>query len=138
MTAFRGVTAGLRFPEGPVAMPDGSVLVVEIERRTVTRVAPDGTKTVVAEPGGGPNGLAIGPEGKCYVCNNGGFDWHERNGRLMPGLQPKDYKGGAIHCGRCGTCVERREAFQQAGLVDPTEYESRPPLPAGPGKISAL
>jgi 7-cyano-7-deazaguanine synthase len=32
------------------------------------------------------------------------------------------YKGGAVHCGRCGTCVERREAFAQAGLADPTEY----------------
>ncbi|RBI74529.1 7-cyano-7-deazaguanine synthase QueC [Roseovarius sp. TE539] len=32
------------------------------------------------------------------------------------------YKGGAIHCGRCGTCVERREAFDLAGLPDPTEY----------------
>jgi 7-cyano-7-deazaguanine synthase len=42
------------------------------------------------------------------------------------------YKGGAIHCGRCGTCVERREAFQQAGLVDPTEYESTDPLPKAP------
>lgn len=43
------------------------------------------------------------------------------------------YKGGEIHCGKCGTCVERREAFQQAGLPDPTEYESTPPLPARPG-----
>ena len=42
------------------------------------------------------------------------------------------YKGGVIHCGVCGTCVERREAFQLAGLVDPTVYESTPPLPAGP------
>ena len=42
------------------------------------------------------------------------------------------YQGGKIHCGRCGTCVERREAFQQAGLPDPTIYESTPPLPAGP------
>ncbi|HEX2861867.1 MAG TPA: 7-cyano-7-deazaguanine synthase QueC [Lacunisphaera sp.] len=42
------------------------------------------------------------------------------------------YKGGEMHCGKCGTCVERREAFQQAGLVDPTEYEATPPLPAGP------
>ncbi|WOS66516.1 7-cyano-7-deazaguanine synthase QueC [Sinorhizobium fredii] len=33
------------------------------------------------------------------------------------------YKGGARHCGRCGTCVERREAFHLAGVVDPTEYE---------------
>ncbi|MBI3887229.1 MAG: 7-cyano-7-deazaguanine synthase QueC [Opitutae bacterium] len=32
------------------------------------------------------------------------------------------YKGGAVHCGTCGTCVERREAFRQAGLPDPTVY----------------
>lgn len=42
------------------------------------------------------------------------------------------YKGGAVHCGKCGTCVERREAFLQAGLVDPTIYEATPPLPAAP------
>jgi 7-cyano-7-deazaguanine synthase len=44
------------------------------------------------------------------------------------------YKGGEVHCGKCGTCVERREAFQQAGLVDPTKYEATPPLPDGPVK----
>ena len=43
------------------------------------------------------------------------------------------YKGGTIHCGKCGTCVERREAFQLAGLPDPTAYESTPPLPEKPG-----
>ncbi len=32
------------------------------------------------------------------------------------------YKGGALHCGTCGTCVERKEAFQLAGVPDPTEY----------------
>jgi 7-cyano-7-deazaguanine synthase len=42
------------------------------------------------------------------------------------------YKGGVWHCGRCGTCVERREAFQQANLPDPTEYEATPPLPPRP------
>lgn len=35
------------------------------------------------------------------------------------------YKGGRLHCGRCGTCVERREAFHLAGVADPTEYEDR-------------
>ena len=34
------------------------------------------------------------------------------------------YEGGAIHCGRCGTCVERREAFELAGVPDHTEYAS--------------
>ena len=32
------------------------------------------------------------------------------------------YKGGELHCGRCGTCVERREAFDLAGIADPTDY----------------
>lgn len=39
------------------------------------------------------------------------------------------YKGGEIHCGVCGTCVERREAFILAGLPDPTIYEQTPKLP---------
>jgi len=42
------------------------------------------------------------------------------------------YEGGAVHCGECGTCVERREAFQLAGLVDPTDYRHVGPLPAKP------
>jgi gluconolactonase len=71
----RTVAAGLEFPEGPVAMPDGSVLVVEIKGGRLIRVLPNGTKQIVATLGGGPNGAAIGPDGKCYVCNNGGFNW---------------------------------------------------------------
>lgn len=39
------------------------------------------------------------------------------------------YKGGDVHCGVCGTCVERREAFLLAGLPDPTVYEQTPELP---------
>jgi 7-cyano-7-deazaguanine synthase len=42
------------------------------------------------------------------------------------------YKGNHIHCGTCGTCVERREAFQLAGLADPTIYQSATPLPPKP------
>lgn len=42
------------------------------------------------------------------------------------------YKGAARHCGTCGTCVERREAFLQAGIHDPTDYEHTPPLPDAP------
>jgi 7-cyano-7-deazaguanine synthase len=34
------------------------------------------------------------------------------------------YKGGSTHCGKCGTCVERREAFAESGLADPTAYIS--------------
>lgn len=42
------------------------------------------------------------------------------------------YKGGEKHCGRCGTCVERREAFIEAGVEDPTNYESKDPIPPAP------
>lgn len=48
------------------------------------------------------------------------------------------YKGGTVHCGKCGTCVERREAFAFAGLVDPTAYEAEPPLPAKPPVRSVI
>lgn len=76
------VAEGLRFPEGPVALLDGSVLVVEIERGTLSRVQPDGRVEVVAECGGGPNGAAIGPDGAAYVCNNGGRWPHFSGGRI--------------------------------------------------------
>ena len=91
------MTQGLAFPEGPVALSDGAVLVVEIQRGTLTRIAEDGTQSIVAELGGGPNGAALGPDGHCYICNNGGFEWHEgRDGRVFPGEQPANYTGGRI------------------------------------------
>ena len=90
------VASGLRFPEGPIALPNGDVLLVEIARGTLTRVAANGVVSVIAHLGGGPNGAAMGPDGQCYVCNNGGFAWHERGDRLFPGEQPDDYSGGRI------------------------------------------
>lgn len=96
MVEFTVVAEGLQFPEGPVVMADGSVLVVEIRRQTVTRVAPDGTLSIVARTGGGPNGLAIGPDGALYICNNGGFEWYEAAGTFIPGHKPHDYVGGSI------------------------------------------
>lgn len=93
---MRVIAEGLRFPEGPIAMPDGSVVLVEIERGTLSRVSPDGAVSVIAECGGGPNGAALGPHGAFYVCNNGGFDWHQRGELLAPGLQPASYAGGSI------------------------------------------
>ena len=96
MTAWETIASGLRFPEGPVALADGSVLVVEIEAGRITRVGPDGSTDTVAEPGGGPNGLAMGPDGKLYCCNNGGFGWFEADGLLVPHGTADDYSGGRI------------------------------------------
>lgn len=91
------IASGLRFPEGPIAMPDGSVILVEIERGTLSRVQPNGGVEVIARVGGGPNGAAMGPDGWIYICNNGGFAWHNLpDGGLMPGNQSDDYKGGRI------------------------------------------
>ncbi|MFC0282105.1 SMP-30/gluconolactonase/LRE family protein [Camelimonas abortus] len=91
------VAEGLEFPEGPVAMSDGSVILVEIRRKTLTRVKPDGRVEVIAELGGGPNGAAIGPDGAVYVTNNGGFNWVTRpDGTLAPHGVPADYPGGSI------------------------------------------
>jgi 7-cyano-7-deazaguanine synthase len=45
------------------------------------------------------------------------------------------YKGGDVHCGKCGTCVERREAFELAGISDPTVYAETGVLPGKPGVI---
>ena len=97
MTAIREIASGLRFPEGPIALPNGDVLLVEIEGGTLTRVKPDGRTEVVARPGGGPNGAAMGPDGKVYLCNNGGFEWLPlKDGGKRPGHQPADYSGGRI------------------------------------------
>ena len=91
------IAENLRFPEGPIAMPDGTVVLVEIARGTLSRVQLDGTVEVIADLGGGPNGAAIGPDGACYVCNNGGMKFHTTSaGLLFPGAQPDDYAGGRI------------------------------------------
>jgi gluconolactonase len=92
------LASGLRFPEGPIAMPDGSIVVVEMFGPRITRVLPDGRSETVAEVPGGPNGLAVGPDGALYLCNNGGcFSPVELEGLLLPGPHdPTRYIGGRI------------------------------------------
>ncbi len=93
---FAVLAEHLAFPEGPVMMDDGSILVVEIAAGRITRVRRDGTSQTIAEPGGGPNGAAIGPDGALYVCNNGGFAWEEMQGLRIPGNAAADYETGRI------------------------------------------
>jgi gluconolactonase len=127
----RVVTTGLRFPEGPVVMADGSVLVVEIEGGRLMRVLPDGKKEVVAVLGGGPNGAALGPDGEVYVCNNGGFEWTTNDsGFLRPNGRLNAYTGGRIervdpntgasqvlysHCGDVRLCGPNDIVFDKRG-----------------------
>lgn len=74
------IAEGLTFPEGPVVMADGSVIVVEMYGERVTRCWNGRKETVCAMPGG-PNGAAIGPDGALWLCNNGGL------GKTGPGSE---------------------------------------------------
>jgi gluconolactonase len=94
---FELVCEGLEFPEGPIAMNDGSVILTEIKGQRLTRVKPDGTKELVVETGGGPNGAAVGPDNAIYITNNGGaFEWLENGGMTIPGPTPPSHTGGQI------------------------------------------
>ncbi len=96
MAGMREITDGLRFPEGPIALADGSVLVVEIEGGALTRVSPDGQRTVVAECGGGPNGAAIGPDGAVYVANDGGLTFATDGEIRFPDALAEGNEGGYV------------------------------------------
>jgi gluconolactonase len=126
MMKIREIASGLQFPEGPVAMDDGSVLLVEIARGTLTRVSPDGKLSVVAELGGGPNGAAMGPGGDIFVCNNGGFRWHrDKSGGLRPMTQPDDYSGGRIE--RVNLATGKVERIYERVASDDGEFTLRGP-----------
>src|SRR4051794_41832818 len=106
MAELREIVSGLQFPEGPIAMDDGTVVLVEIKRGTLSRVDVEkGTIDVVADCGGGPNGAAIGPDGAAYICNNGGcFEFQEVMGLTFPGPPPPSYPGhGSIQRVDVGT-----------------------------------
>ena len=92
------VASGLAFPEGPIAMSDGSVILVEMFGPRLTRVRPDGTTETIAEIPGGPNGAALGPDNKVFVCNNGGrFTETQLDGMSFPGpCTMSNYIGGRI------------------------------------------
>jgi gluconolactonase len=90
------IASGLQFPEGPISMPDGSVLLVEIARQTLTRVRPSGGTEIVARVPGGPNGAAMGPGGQVFICNNGGFNWVREGDTFRPHGQASDYDTGRI------------------------------------------
>ena len=78
------ITRGLKFPEGPIALADGSVLVCEVAGNAIHRIDRAGTRTIAARFDGGPSGAAFGPDGRLYVCNCGPAPVTERNGVLVP------------------------------------------------------
>jgi gluconolactonase len=98
---FDVLATGLGFPEGPVILEDGAFLAVDIEGGRVVRVD-EGGVSVVATPGGGPNGLAMADPQTAVVANNGGFLWTTVNGISIPidhathTNEPPEFTGGWI------------------------------------------
>ena len=118
------VAEGFEFPEGPIAMDDGSVILTEIKAQRLTRVTPDGKKTTVVETGGGPNGAAIGPDGAIWITNNGGaFEWLENAGMTIPGPTPASHAGGMIQRFdlKSGTLETIYEACEGRRLIGPND-----------------
>lgn len=95
MHAFEEVVAGLRFPEGPVALGDGSIVLSEVAAGRVSRII-DGAVVRSYPFQGTPAGCALGPDGALYLCNSGGTTFRERDGRLEPHGTAADYSGGRI------------------------------------------
>ena len=88
--------SGLKFPEGPIALADGRLLLCEVARGTLSRIGLDGRVEVVAAVGGGPCGAALGPDGACFVANGGPTRFVEKDGLVRPAGPSPDYRGGSI------------------------------------------
>ena len=106
------VCDSLDFPEGPVALADGSVIVCEMRSKLVTRVTPEGRREVLVETGGTPNGAAIAPDGALIICNSGGS-----------AFAPESYRGGRIerYDLRTGELVTLYEACDGVRLSAPND-----------------
>ncbi len=120
---FEIAAEGLEFPEGPIALADGSVLLVEIRGGYLTRVEPSGRVERLLHLGAGPNGAAVGPDGGVYVVNNGGFSWGETDVGIIPAGTPDGYRGGSVQrvdlkSGRVDTLYEACDGVRLRGPND--------------------
>jgi gluconolactonase len=93
MPAVRIVATGLQAPESPKPQADGSIMLVEMARGTLSRVKPGGAVSVIADLGGSPNGVAIGPDGAAYVCNSGGLIFNPKGDLMIPAGSRPDAVG---------------------------------------------
>ena len=127
MTDPTVIATGLQFPEGPIACSDGSVILTEIKRGTITWITAEGEIRNRYDVGGGPNGAAIGPDGKVYIANNGGcFEWHDVMGMTAPGPVPPTWSGGSIQRLDLDT-GEVETVYETSIAADGTERPLRAP-----------
>jgi gluconolactonase len=96
--ATRTLAAGIGFTEGPLWTADGRLLVASVSRGLVYTVALDGAAPdVIAEPGGGPNGLAVTADGSVWIAQNGGSVTPSRSERpATAGLQRLQAETGVV------------------------------------------
>ncbi|AVO38222.1 SMP-30/gluconolactonase/LRE family protein [Pukyongiella litopenaei] len=78
---FETHVEGLGFPEGPVALPDGSIAFVDLLHARVCAYGDGALRVLADNVPGAPNGMRLGPDGALYICNNGGLA-PEGHGRL--------------------------------------------------------
>jgi gluconolactonase len=81
---MRVAGSGLGFVEGPVSLPDGRILFTDVGEGQLVLLDPaTGDTRIFADTEGGPNGIAVGPDGYFYICNNGGMTARKENGRVI-------------------------------------------------------
>lgn len=130
---FELIAEGLGYPESPVYLPGGGILLVEIKGNKLSRISASGEKEEIVNLPGGPNGCAFGPDGHVYVANNGGFNWVEMpigKQTICIGVgQPPSYKGGWIERVELDSkkvttlYTECSKGYKLAGLPKPVSEE---------------
>ncbi len=137
MVSARVVAEGLGFTEGPVWTQDGRLLVTSISHGAVYEIAPNGAR-VLAETGGGPNGMTEGADGALYVAQNGGIFGSERSPKpAAPGIQV--IEGSAVRYLADGLGAPNDCCFGPDGrlyFTDPRGWASPEDLP--PGRVYAM
>jgi gluconolactonase len=147
--AMQTITDGLRFPEGPIVLADGSLLVVEIAGGALTHVSANSDLKVIAKLDGGPNGAAVGPGNCVVIANSGGWiyareanGWQRPTGQAgMPGwIERVELATGAVtrlysHSDGAELQAPNDLVFDRAGNFYVTDHGKRTSTSLGLGAV---